>query len=61
MPRKPKPKPKVPNPGSKEAKDQGCLCPVLDNGHGRGSMWGEGVFVITGGCPLHDGTKPKAK
>lgn len=56
MPRKPTPTPKphdVPNPGSDAALDQGCLCPVLDNGHGRGSMYGSGVFVITGGCPLH--------
>ena len=24
-------------PGSPEAKKLGCKCPVLDNGHGRGS------------------------
>lgn len=24
-----------PNPGSDQALDQGCICPVLDNCHGR--------------------------
>ena len=48
----------VPNPGSDAALDRGCLCPVMDNGHGRGSMWGKDVFVITGGCPLHDKAIP---
>jgi hypothetical protein len=44
-----------PNPGSDEAIERGCTCPVLDNGHGRGYM-GNGAkygFVITAGCPLH--------
>lgn len=27
---------KHPNPGSNQALDQGCTCPVLDNGHGKG-------------------------
>lgn len=43
-----------PNPGSDAALDQGCTCPVLDNGHGRGS----GPFWISGGCPLHDPNEP---
>jgi hypothetical protein len=38
-----------PNPGSDAALDQGCTCPVLDNGHGRG----DGPFWINGDCPLH--------
>lgn len=38
-----------PNPGSDEALDQGCRCPVLDNSHGRGP----GPFWINGDCPLH--------
>lgn len=42
-----------PNPGSDEALDQGCTCPVLDNNHGRGYM-GPGEFVVTEGCPIHD-------
>lgn len=45
---------KRPNPGSDEALALGCLCPVLDNGHGRGSMWGDDVFVFVVGCPVHD-------
>ena len=41
----------VPNPGSDEAIDQGCTCPVIDNGHGRGR--GDGNFVMDFHCPLH--------
>ena len=41
-----------PSPGSDEAIEQGCLCPVLDNAHGKGL--GNGEFWITSGCPLHD-------
>lgn len=49
----------APNPGSSEAIALGCICPVLDNGHGRG-YWGgmrdedgELLFSIVIGCPLH--------
>lgn len=47
------------NPGSKEAIEQGCQCPVLDNCRGAGYMGGakdkDGniLFVISGNCPLH--------
>ena len=41
----------LPNPGSDEALDLGCTCPVLDNGHGRGR--GDGQFWIMEDCPLH--------
>jgi hypothetical protein len=47
------------NPGSNEALDAGCLCPVMDNAHGRGYMGGakdehgNTVFVISELCPLH--------
>ena len=44
---------KEPNPGSDEALDLGCICPVLDNGHGKGSMYGKDVFIYTVGCPVH--------
>lgn len=44
---------RVPNPGSKEALDMGCECPVLDNARGRGYMGVEGIFVMTESCPLH--------
>lgn len=42
-----------PNPGSDEALDRGCTCPVLDNNHGRYVGW-RGGWIITPGCPLHD-------
>lgn len=47
---------RTPNPGSDEARAQGCVCPVLDNAHGRGA-WGssgeDAIFVQRGDCPLH--------
>lgn len=45
----------TPNPGSDAAIKQGCTCPVLDNGHGRGvGVNGEKFgWWITAGCPLH--------
>jgi hypothetical protein len=48
-----------PNPGSKEAQDQGCLCPVIDNHYGNGFPDGNGGvnFWYSGDCPLHT---PKA-
>jgi hypothetical protein len=45
--------PDTPPPGSDAAIDQGCTCPVLDNGRGRGYMGQPGVFVMNAGCPLH--------
>lgn len=53
----------VPNPGSDEALADGCLCPVIDNGHGRGLDVGrpERQFIFDGHCRLHPpgwGTKP---
>lgn len=56
----------VPNPGSDEAMDLGCVCPVLDNAHGKGYMGGvttkEGnlVFVMRVDCKLH-GTATRDK
>lgn len=49
----------TPNPGSPHAVSQGCLCPRMDNAHGRGFLGGvkdergETVFVKVEGCPLH--------
>ena len=54
----------VPNPGSEEAIEAGCICPVLDNEHGKGYMGLSGVFVYTQGCPVHcliDGINWKKK
>lgn len=56
MPTKPKPKTDTPNPGSDAALNLGCRCPVMDNGYGRGSLYGKDVFVMYGHCPLHGGT-----
>lgn len=41
------------NPGSDEAIEEGCTCPVFDNNHGRGYMGMEDVFVYNGDCPMH--------
>lgn len=45
----------VPNPGSKEAREQGCLCPVVDNEFGKGYLGcGDRFgFVFNQNCPLH--------
>ena len=53
---------KTPNPGSKEAQAQGCICAVIDNHYGDGFLIAPNepkAFWITGGCPLHD--KKRAK
>jgi len=39
------------SPGSVEAMEEKCLCPVLDNHHGKGV--GGGLYWINGDCPLH--------
>jgi hypothetical protein len=48
-----RPKVEVPNPGSKEAIAAGCICPVLDNSHGRGYYGRADMFIYTVGCPVH--------
>ena len=43
------------NPGSPEAIEAGCRCPVLDNGHGRGYL-GDGErfgWWMSSDCPIH--------
>ena len=53
------PSPVIPSPGSSGALEQGCTCPILDNGHGKGYMGGmkdeqgKTIFVFAEGCPLH--------
>ncbi len=45
----------TPNPGSEAAIERGCVCPVLDNGHGAGHL-GDGEtygWWRNGACPLH--------
>jgi hypothetical protein len=46
-----------PNPGSDEAIDQNCSCPVLDNGRGNQELGDTRGFWIDGGCPLHGVTE----
>lgn len=52
-----------PPPGSREAVDQGCTCPVLDNGYGRGSgrvdEAGQPLYWKSEGCPLHTPPGPE--
>ena len=52
--RKPVIQPKPPSPGSDEALDMGCKCPVLDNAHGRGNPLYGGDFVINSECAMHN-------
>ena len=45
-----------PNPGSQEAIDAGCRCPVMDNHYGAGAYndeKGEPLFWINEDCPIH--------
>jgi hypothetical protein len=44
----------TPNPGSPEALDLGCKCPVMDNHYGQGRPSKDGpLFVYNMECPLH--------
>lgn len=43
----------TPNPGSAEATDMGCECPVIDNAHGLGANCNPGEFWINATCPIH--------
>lgn len=46
----------IPNPGSPEAVSQGCTCPVVDNGRGKGAREderGKPLYWIVADCPLH--------
>jgi len=46
----------TPNPGSKEAIEQGCLCPRMDNNNGLGVIVsGKALFWYAESCPLHCG------
>jgi hypothetical protein len=50
----------IPNPGSKEATEKGCLCAIIDNHYGKG-VRGDGEkygWWQTSECPLHGG-EPK--
>ena len=48
-----------PTPGSDEAREQGCTCPVLDNCHGNGVyMYGETCYWKNTDCPIHGESAP---
>jgi hypothetical protein len=40
------------NPGSPQAVQAGCNCPVTDNHHGEGYLGKPGVFTINKSCPI---------
>lgn len=47
-----------PNPGSSEAVEQGCSCPVMDNHHGKGIPVPDNgeikrAFWINAECSMH--------
>lgn len=47
----------IPNPGSEEALNDGCVCPVIDNHYGKGFSYENDDtphFWYTGGCPVHN-------
>jgi hypothetical protein len=46
------------NPGTKAARDAGCICPVMDNWRGNPELGRIRGFVMVVGCPLH---LPEAK
>lgn len=50
----------TPNPGSDEAINKGCICPVMDNFHGQGYRGMKEIFVMNLDCPLHGQTTEKA-
>lgn len=56
-----------PNPGTKEAIEAGCTCPVLDNNYGRGIPIKTKDGTIKAGywmsdnCPLHGFPEFKAE
>jgi len=54
---------KRPNPGSPEAVQQGCMCPVMDNhnGEGRPSDGYDKSFWINYACPIHGGKRDLMK
>jgi hypothetical protein len=42
-----------PNPGSDEARAEGCICPVLDNNRGRSAPWPPDGWWMREDCPVH--------
>lgn len=43
----------IPTPGSDEALNMGCKCPVLDNNRGTVAPWPPDGWWMNGECELH--------
>ena len=45
----------LPNPGSWDARKNGCLCPPMENNHGAGRRGDGGQYgwLTLPGCPMH--------
>ena len=45
----------IPAPGTQDAIDRGCKCPVMDNAHGRGAYIKDGkwIYWYSTDCELH--------
>jgi hypothetical protein len=48
-------------PGSDKAIAEGCICPRMDNGHGRGYLGQAGIYVMREDCPLHGSAESEDK
>lgn len=44
---------KTPNPGSRDARTLGCLCPVSPNNYGERPPYDDG-WIVTLDCPIHN-------
>lgn len=44
---------RLPNPGSDEAIERGCVCPVLDNNRGKRAPYPPDGWWQRPDCPLH--------
>ncbi len=52
----------LPNPGSDDARSQGCTCPVMDNCRGAGIPTSTGVcFYYASDCPMHGAGLPDGR
>lgn len=43
----------APNPGTRAAIEQGCICPVMDNNHGQWPPYPPDGWWLNPDCPLH--------
>lgn len=48
----------TPNPGSDEALEMGCECPVMDNHRGMFAPYPPDGWWMTPGCPVHMDVEP---